>query len=174
MSKLFNCQQNIANNSAKKVFHLIWHQAAPYRVQCFGWMAQLGKIKTGDFLLRIGILHRQHHALCKFCGETIESIDHSLLICTPVWNVWCEILDWWGIQWVMPHSFSDLINLWLSYKQKPKVKVIWDCIPFAVLWSLWKMRNEHLFQNKALNWEEGVDLIKLRIAFWVKSKGDHY
>ncbi|KAI8538808.1 hypothetical protein RHMOL_Rhmol09G0132100 [Rhododendron molle] len=34
------------------------------------------------------------------------------------------------------------------------------------------MRNEHIFQNKALNWEEVVDLIKLRIAFWVKSKWD--
>ncbi|KAG5531202.1 hypothetical protein RHGRI_025978 [Rhododendron griersonianum] len=40
-------------------------------------------------------------------------------------------------------------------------------------WSLWKMRNEHLFQNKALNWKEAVYLIKLRIAFWVKSKGDY-
>ncbi|KAG5531203.1 hypothetical protein RHGRI_025978 [Rhododendron griersonianum] len=35
------------------------------------------------------------------------------------------------------------------------------------------MRNEHLFQNKALNWKEAVYLIKLRIAFWVKSKGDY-
>ncbi|KAG5527474.1 hypothetical protein RHGRI_023356 [Rhododendron griersonianum] len=32
------------------------------------------------------------------------------------------------------------------------------------------MRNEHLFQNKDLNWEDVVDLIKLRIAFWVKTK----
>ncbi|KAG5562957.1 hypothetical protein RHGRI_005633 [Rhododendron griersonianum] len=103
--------------------------------------------------MRIGIIHQQHHALCKFCGETLESIDHSFLFCQPVWNVWCEILDWWGIQW-----------------EKQKVKVIWDCIPFAVLWSLWRMRNEHTFQNKVLNWNEVVELIKLRIAFWVKSK----
>ncbi|KAG5562959.1 hypothetical protein RHGRI_005633 [Rhododendron griersonianum] len=32
------------------------------------------------------------------------------------------------------------------------------------------MRNEHTFQNKVLNWNEVVELIKLRIAFWVKSK----
>ncbi|KAG5539456.1 hypothetical protein RHGRI_019858 [Rhododendron griersonianum] len=170
MYVLATCQETNADNYAKKAFHLIWNNVSPYRVQCFGWMAYLGKLKTGDFLLRIGIIYQHHHALCKFCGETIESIDHSLLFCTPVWNVWCKILKWWGIQWVTPNSVSDIINWWLSYRQKPKIKVIWDCIPFAVLWSLWKMRNEHLFQNKDLNWEDVVDLIKLRIAFWVKTK----
>lgn len=34
------------------------------------------------------------------------------------------------------------------------------------------MRNEHLFQDKALNWEEVVDVIKLRVPFWAKAKGD--
>lgn len=92
----------------RKTFQWIWKNVAPYRVQCFVWMVKLGKLKTGEFLLRIGVLH-QNHALCKFCGEVIETLDHSLLLCPIVWNLWVEILVWWGIEWVTPCSMDNLL-----------------------------------------------------------------
>lgn len=52
-----------------KVFHMIWHNAAPHRVQCFGWMAYLGRLKTANYLLRQGILRDDEDAVCIFCGE---------------------------------------------------------------------------------------------------------
>lgn len=76
-----------AEVSNKKIFHWIWHNAAPHRVQCFIRLVKLRKLKTGDFLLRIGILNHQHQALCKYCGEDIESLDHTLLNCVSIWNV---------------------------------------------------------------------------------------
>lgn len=141
----------------KKVLKLIWNNAAPYRIQCFGWMVQLGRIKTADFLLGLGIITEVENALCKF------------LLCHPAWFVWTEILNWWGVKWVTPHSISLLFQWWSSWTIKKKKKRIWDCIPLAVLWSMWKMRNEWVFQNKRLNWIELVDLIKVRVALWVKA-----
>lgn len=152
----------------RKTFKWLWKNVAPFRVQCFVWMVKLGKIKTGDFMIRIGILH-QHQALCKFCGLCLESLNHSLLHCHPAWSTWCKILCWWGIQWSTPPNLEALFLWWLSCKTKKSLKVIWNCIPFAILWSIWKMRNEFIFQNKPLNWEELADLIKLRVAFWVKT-----
>lgn len=32
--------------------------------------------------------------------------------------------------------------------------------------------NEFIFQNKELNWKEVVELIKLRVALWVRTKWD--
>lgn len=170
MYKLSLCQVSTAETLEKKTFHWIWRNAAPYRVQCFGWMVQLGKLKTGEFLLRIGIIQQHDHALCKFCGEVIESLNHSLLLCLPVWNVWGSILNWWGIQWVTPNSIPMLFAWWINFKQKPKAALIWDCIPLAILWSIWKMRNEFIFENRDIIWDEVVDLIKLRIALWARAK----
>lgn len=159
--------------SERKTLKWVWHNVAPFRIQCFIWMVHLGKLKTGEHLLRIGVINNHDQALCKFCGRVIESLDHSLLMCQEVWNVWCEILDWWGINWSTPRDLKALFLWWVGTKYKPKIQVIWDCIPHAILWSLWKLRNEHIFQGKTIIWEDLVELIKIRIALWVRSKWDH-
>lgn len=160
---------NLSDESERKSLILIWKCKAPLKVQCFGWIAFLGKLKTGDHLLRIGILQSHQEALCKFCGECVESINHSLLHCHLVWNIWCKVLGWWGIQWVIPPSFPDLLQWWGYHRFKSLAKVTWECIPLAVLWSLWKMRNEFIFQDCPINWEELFELIKIRVAFWIKN-----
>lgn len=109
---------------------------------------KLGKLKTGEFLLSIGVIHHHNQALCKFCGMSLESINHAFLHCPYVWFVWCLILEWRGMQWVTPMNVELLILWWVSCKMKPIIKKIWNCIPFAVLWSIWKMRNEFIFQKK--------------------------
>lgn len=157
----------------RKSFKWLWKNTAPFRVQCFSWMVMLGKLKTGDFLLNIGVIQNPNLVLCKFCGESVESINHSLLLCSPIWNLWCKILMWWGILWVTPLNVEALFLWWRNTKLNPKIRLIWNCIPCATLWSIWKLRNEHIFQDKDICWEELVDLIKIRVAFWVKSKGNH-
>lgn len=65
---------NLAVSSSSNqdiIFDLIWKNIAPPRVQCFGWLAYLGKVKTSEFLLRIGILHSEVDALCRFCKANI-------------------------------------------------------------------------------------------------------
>lgn len=159
--------------SNRKTYKWLWNNAAPFRVQCFLWMVQLGKLKTGDHLIRIGIINNQDQALCKFCSSVVESLDHSLLLCHVVWKVWCKILLWWGIKWSTPRDINSLFRWWIGFKHKPNVQMIWDCIPPATLWSIWKLRNEHIFQGKSLNWEELVELIKIRVALWIRPKWEH-
>ncbi|KAL7211787.1 hypothetical protein ACSBR2_014614 [Camellia fascicularis] len=42
-------------------------------------------------------------------------------------------------------------------------------MPCAILWSLWKLRNEAVFNGKQWQLEEFCELIKTRIAIWVKA-----
>lgn len=41
---------------------------------------------------------------------------------------------------------------------------------YAVLWSIWKVRNDLVFKNIILDVDEVTDLIKFRVAFWVKGR----
>ncbi|KAI8532447.1 hypothetical protein RHMOL_Rhmol11G0214900 [Rhododendron molle] len=79
-------------------------------------------------------------------------MDHFLLHCPP-------------FQWVLPPSLDALLQLWMGWlvdgwKLKPILKMIWECIPFAILRSLWIKRNGFIFENENRNWDE-VELIKL-------------
>lgn len=36
------------NSNSAAVFDLIWNNATPYRIQCFGWMVGIGRVKTAE------------------------------------------------------------------------------------------------------------------------------
>ncbi|KAG5527416.1 hypothetical protein RHGRI_028339 [Rhododendron griersonianum] len=94
---------------------------------------------------------------------------HFLLLCTPVWSVWTRLLAWIGIQCVAPPNLLTLLTWWFDRKLKPKLKMIWDCIPFAIFWTLWLKRNGALFNNEALDWNDILEMIKLKIVFWART-----
>ena len=41
---------------------------------------------------------------------------------------------------------------------------------FAIVWSIWLLRNSTIFNGKALDFEEQVDIIKYRLASWFKAR----
>lgn len=41
--------------------------------------------------------------------------------------------------------------------------------PLAVLWSIWKLRNECKFKHSNPSLVEVIELIKIRVAIWAKS-----
>ena len=49
-------------------------------------------------------------------------------------------------------------------------KVLWRLIPLAVLWYVWKWRNDVLFNGKSPRWDSASDFIITRIALWAISK----
>lgn len=46
---------------------------------------------------------------------------------------------------------------------------IWNAIPFAAFWSIWNMRNDCIFNGKHHVLEEVCELIKIRVALWIKA-----
>lgn len=129
----------------------------------------MGRVKTAEFLYRIGVLDDQVSVLCPFCKNAVESISHVLLHCPPVWRVWSELVNWWDMCWVVPCTVEALLQWWVEVKLKKKERKIWNLVPLVMLWSVWKLRNEKVFTGRLPNFVELVDLVKSRIAFWTKS-----
>ncbi|KAL7237853.1 hypothetical protein ACSBR2_004038 [Camellia fascicularis] len=127
------------------------------------------RIKTSNYLQRMGILENYTSLHCVFCNEEEETDNHVLLHCPFVWLVWSKIMRWWDVQWVIPKSVDELLLWWSGSKFKKLEKKIWRIIPFAVLWSVWKLRNDCIFNNAQPSLEELCELIKVRIAIWFKA-----
>ncbi|XP_028115045.1 uncharacterized protein LOC114312955 [Camellia sinensis] len=147
----------------------IWNNFAPPKVQFFGWLAWLGKVKTSYFLHRIGILTGNVNLGCVFCHIEVESVEHILLHCPFVWRLWSDIICWWGLQWVIPGSVHGLLEWWSGCVMQRLEKKIWMAIPLATLWSTWKHRNECVFDGFQPNLEALCDLVKVRVAMWFKA-----
>lgn len=168
VNSLYRCIEAEGNGLRKDLTYM-WKNVAPPKVQFLGWLAMLGRVKTSELLLNLGILSDFNMSLCHFCGEVPESVNHLFLHCDMVWHVWCVVLRWWKVEWVVPASVKSLFCWWRGWKFKKIKRVLWELSSFAVLWSVWKMRNELIFQGVAPKWEEVGDLIKYRIACWMKT-----
>ncbi|CAL5331040.1 unnamed protein product [Camellia sinensis] len=72
----------------------------------------------------------------------VEYDDHVLLHCLFVWLVWSHVIRWWGLVWELPGSVNDLLQWWAGVNLSKLERKIWNSILFAVLWSVWKLRNE--------------------------------
>ncbi|CAL5444833.1 unnamed protein product [Camellia sinensis] len=71
--------------------------------------------------------------------------------CPIIWRLWSNLMNWWELNWVTPDKVEGLV-------------------------SIWKTRNECIFNGKLFQMEELCDLIKVRVALWVKahSKDSRY
>ncbi|KAL7215451.1 hypothetical protein ACSBR1_027587 [Camellia fascicularis] len=91
---------------------LVWLKFIPPKVQVFGWMAWKKRIKTKEFLQRLGILTVNGSNLCNlcvFCKSEFESVNHVLVCCPFVWSVWSHMLNWWGTQGALPGTVDQLL-----------------------------------------------------------------
>ncbi|CAL5401403.1 unnamed protein product [Camellia sinensis] len=89
---------------------LIWNNISPPKVQFFGWLAWKGRIKSRAFLQRVRCLSDEAQLNCVFCSCEVESGCHVLVQCPFVWRIWTNLLNWWGLIWVIPEKPKGLLD----------------------------------------------------------------
>lgn len=147
----------------------IWNRAVPPKVSFFCWLAWKNKIKSAEFMLRIGILDPSVSISCTFCGFESESATHVLLHCPFSWQIWSSIIHEWGLSWCIQDSVDGLLQWWMRVNFNHFERLIWRAIPLIVLWSLWKCRNECIFEEAQPNISYFSESIKIRAALWLKA-----
>ncbi|CAL5385255.1 unnamed protein product [Camellia sinensis] len=116
-----------------KICKFVWNKSIPPKVQFLGWLAWRNRVKTGDLLKHIGVLHNSDSILCVFCNTENESASHVLLHCPFSWKVWSDLLLWWGCFWVVPRSINCLFHWWLGWNHKKLVRRLWRDLPSIAL-----------------------------------------
>lgn len=148
----------------------IWKNLAPLKVEIFAWKAIKGKILTRSVLLTRNVLTGIHLGLCPLCLSHLETPNHLMLHCRFSWTIWSLIIKWWKLHWVSPFSVEELALWWLDNRFRNLEKHLWEICFYAVLWSIWLARNDIAFNNAVIEAEEVGELVKTRVAMWVKVK----
>ena len=104
------------------------------------------------------------------CGSN-ESAVHLFIHCTFSANMWALVWNWLGISFV--HA-GELRHHFIQFSKMAGIplyshlffRIIW----FVTVWTIWKERNNRVFQNTVSNPLNIIEKIKLNSFLWLKSK----
>jgi hypothetical protein len=160
------CEELIRKDGPSFPWKNIWLVKAPTMVAFFVWSAAFGKILTHDNLRKRNVIVIEWSCLCKKSGE---SIDHLLLHCEIVRDLWSYILILFGVEWVMPRTVLELLNNWGAAIGYGHAKEAWRLALLCLLWCIWRERNVRLFEDIETSMVELRKQLFNTLYIWIAS-----
>ncbi|KAL8477794.1 hypothetical protein ACS0TY_029915 [Phlomoides rotata] len=125
---------------------------------------------TTDNLSRRGMILEEEAKCCQLCKEEEENIRHLFFECKVSYLIWSNILKWLGVSMalhIVPSRHFLLFENCLRRGNKAKVAAsIW----IGIVWSIWTLRNEVIFNKAVINVEKEVCKIKFYVRNWLEAK----
>ncbi|KAJ0511325.1 putative reverse transcriptase zinc-binding domain-containing protein [Helianthus annuus] len=148
---------------------LRWLHWIPSKINCFLWRAVLDRIPTRDALALRNIYIPS--TLCVLCNTHNESMDHLLISCQYSHLVWTVISLWVKIP--LPRYLISIVGLLEHIDahsvSKEKKKAVYLIIA-ATCWTLWRIRNNVIFNGKATQISRAISDIKALSYLWIKAR----
>jgi hypothetical protein len=123
-----------------------WKVKAPNKCRFFLWLVLHGRNWTSEHAWR----HSLHdNSRCTLCDQEAETMEHLLVACPYVRQVWFKALrhcGWQGLAPLQQDSFVD----WLLLMQKriPKQRrKAFDSLTILCSWSIWLKCNARVFEG---------------------------
>ncbi|XP_021984670.1 uncharacterized protein LOC110880455 [Helianthus annuus] len=148
---------------------LMWLGWIPKKINCFLWRAVQDRILTREALAIRNI--QIPSVLCALCNRCNESVDHLLISCQYAQLVWTTISLWVKIPF--PRYLLSVVGLMehiqshsaLQEKKKAAYMII-----AATCWTLWRIRNNVIFNCRSTNISRAIGDIKAISFLWVKER----
>lgn len=141
------------------VWKEIWDVKVPQKIKFFLWKLCHNALPVGQNLCKKRI---KNSPLCQLCEKEEESIEHMLLFCE-----WTRVV-WFGlqVQCVPSRTSVTSIHQWLGkmfteFDKLQDFKVYAKMSLCCALWSIWKGRNQAIFDSKMPNPNDVLNKINL-------------
>ncbi|XP_071714483.1 uncharacterized protein [Rutidosis leptorrhynchoides] len=137
----------------------------PQKIGLFEWRASKGRIPVKIELDKQGI--DLDSLLCPTCNDVVETVDHAIFSCKVAREVWTGVHKWWNV--AMPSNVNEE-NCFEAegYNGIPsKLKKVWQAILWTTSYSIWKNRNQKLFQNEAWASAKVVSEVQVKTFEWI-------
>ncbi|KAL4280844.1 hypothetical protein GQ457_03G019340 [Hibiscus cannabinus] len=129
---------------------IIHHFRGLQRIKIFLWLVYHKKLMTNDKRTR---RHFTPDNKCLVCIDMVEDVDHVLRHCPSAKLVWTVLIN--------PMKRSEFFSLpfeqWFALNLRQQGDFVrelkdWDMLFPAVLWNLWKQRNDRVFNGVTEEW----------------------
>jgi len=151
-------------------FTHIWKSPAPSKVIAFSWKLLRDRILTRVNLSRRHVLPLDSALSCVLCKGVPEVSDHLFLNCVTATAVWTKLLSWLGFTY---HPPPDLFYHWKwrdELSRNKKIRKAYQIIWHAAIWTIWRIRNDFIFNNSPFGIDEMVEDIEVLVCRWVLSR----
>ncbi|XP_057811338.1 uncharacterized protein LOC131025559 [Salvia miltiorrhiza] len=151
----------------KQEFQMIWRALVPHKMKITAWRIVKGRVATFENLLRRHIQLPPSSTNCIFCKSHTEDMNHLFFTCSQTVEIWLAIIQWLGVQTVQQREVCNHFIAFMGLGNKaatPFLSSVWICL----IWSLWKVRNECIFDQGSWNKDKMVFEIKQRLWSWTK------
>ncbi|XP_071923241.1 uncharacterized protein [Coffea arabica] len=130
-----------------KIWNSLWQQKVSQKLKVFIW-----KCLHGGLPVKEAIFSRTKlgNPICTGCGEKVETIEHMLLQCAKVKEIWkMAPVQWDGIE----HLSDNFTKWWSAIQEAQASRGVEDQVNITIniLWQIWKSRN-----NREFNYKEKV------------------
>lgn len=124
---------------------LIWKSSVPLKVKIFMWMSLYDRIQCGVQLKKKQWSGPEKCLIC----DVHETTDHILFHCPLAIFLWSFLRDCLG--WpISPTSCSSLF-IEIIERQRGKKQEVTLYLCAGVLWSIWKTRNDMVFNKRVMS-----------------------
>lgn len=127
---------------------LVWCKLMPLKVSTMARRLLWDRLPTITNLARRNVQLTVDNMRCHSCNFPEETTQHLFISCPKASEVWSACYLWLGTLVVQPQDivshFVAHAGILRSAKDKKLAIGIWEC----VVWALWKVRNNFIFNGK--------------------------
>ncbi|XP_076894468.1 uncharacterized protein LOC143546762 [Bidens hawaiensis] len=145
-----------------------WNNWVPKKVCILAWRASLERLPTLVALAKRNICYGS--VLCPICGEVKETLEHMFNSCRFAQDVRQVISMWYGAHSVFAFCIQDLLDLFKYSGFTSSKKKAFHAVCLITMWSIWKLRNDVVFNGKPSQLARVVGEIKSLSFLWIKNR----
>ncbi|KAF1891164.1 hypothetical protein Lal_00001305 [Lupinus albus] len=163
-------QTDLTNHHTPTLWKSLWKSKAPSKVIYLAWRLFHDRLPTKDALSKRGVLSLTNGDLfCSFCKDEPESSTHLFSSCSISYSA-CQLLyKWLRFNVVLPLNPILHYSNHLGLVSSSKCWKAWNSIWLAMVWAIWRHRNDIIFNNARRNINVILDNARVTVWLWFKS-----
>lgn len=123
------------------VMNILWTLNIPWKITCFIWLLEKGKILTWEQLQTHGF---HGPSRCVLCEKNIEDIHHLFLVCRFTVNIFSYFAARYGFSYTISNSIPSFLMHWYSITE---CLAFFRQVPLFIFRCIWTIRNKCLLEN---------------------------
>ncbi|KAJ0507400.1 hypothetical protein HanRHA438_Chr11g0483191 [Helianthus annuus] len=107
-------------------------------------------------------------SMCPLCNMASESADHIFASCYVASVIWNAVSRWCGLDPIDVSSVRDIFEIHRLAADSSYKRQVIDAIITTTCWTLWKTRNNIIFNNGSFKVDGIKGEVKSSSFLWVK------